>query len=59
MIDVQVWAGMLAIQAIPYLAAVLVSLISGIPKLPARLVGVMPPMQGLKEGSSSPVPEQK
>lgn len=46
MIDVRVWAGMLSIQAIPYLSAVLVSLISGMPRLPARLVGVMPPLQG-------------
>ena len=46
MLDVRVWAGMLSIQAIPYLSAVLVSLISGMPHLPARLVGVMPPLQG-------------
>ena len=48
MLDVRVWAGMLAVQAIPYLAAVVVSLISGMPRLPAKLVGVMPPLQGLK-----------
>ena len=48
MLDVRVWAAMLAIQSIPYLAAVVVSLISGMPRLPARLVGVMPPLQGLK-----------
>lgn len=47
MLDVRVWAAMLLIQSIPYLAAVTVSLISGLPRLPAWLVGVMPPMQGL------------
>lgn len=48
MLDVRVWAAMLGVQAIPYLAAVTVSLVSGLPRLPARLVGVMPPMQGLR-----------
>ncbi|OGT87729.1 MAG: beta-(1-3)-glucosyl transferase [Gammaproteobacteria bacterium RIFOXYA12_FULL_61_12] len=33
------WIWMLGIQAIPYGAALLVSLISGMPRLPARLIG--------------------
>jgi hypothetical protein len=41
MLDVQVWALVLGIQCIPYAAALLASLISGLPRLPARLVGVM------------------
>jgi exo-beta-1,3-glucanase (GH17 family)/cellulose synthase/poly-beta-1,6-N-acetylglucosamine synthase-like glycosyltransferase len=44
MLDVRVWAVMLLVQCIPYAAAVLVSLISAIPRLPGRLVG---PMQRL------------
>ena len=52
MLDVRVWCAMLAIQAVPYLAAVLVSLISGMPGLPARIVGVLSPLHGVP-------PEQK
>ncbi|NCC77382.1 MAG: beta-(1-3)-glucosyl transferase, partial [Clostridia bacterium] len=47
MLDVQIWASVLAIQAIPYSAAVLISLISGLPKLPAKLVGTMAPLKGM------------
>ena len=47
MLDVKVWCAMLAIQAVPYLAAVLVSLISGMPGLPARIVGVLSPLHGV------------
>ena len=49
MLDIRIWSAVLAIQAIPYAASVLVSLISGIPKLPAKLVGVMAPLRGLGE----------
>lgn len=45
MMDVQVWAWVLLIQAIPYLASVLVSLISARPDLPASLVGPMSEMR--------------
>ncbi|MBV5317103.1 MAG: glycosyltransferase [Desulfobulbaceae bacterium] len=48
MLDVRIWTLVLAIQAIPYSAAVIISLISGLPKLPAKLVGVMAPLQGVK-----------
>jgi len=40
-IDVLVWAVLLWVQSIPYAAAVLVSLISAMPRLPAELVGTL------------------
>lgn len=43
--DVVVWATVLIVQAIPYLAAVLVSLLSSLPRLPARIVGTMPELR--------------
>ena len=44
MLDVQLWALVLVIQSITYAAAVVVSLISGMPWLPAKLVGTMDEM---------------
>ncbi|MBK5968667.1 MULTISPECIES: glycosyltransferase [Thiorhodovibrio] len=41
MLDVKVWTSVLLVQAIPYLAAVAVSLISASHRLPAGLVGTM------------------
>jgi len=41
MLDVKVWAAVLVVQAIPYAASLLLSLISAFPKLPASLVGTM------------------
>ncbi len=41
MLDIQVWTWVLAVQGIPYLAAVLVAFIGSLPRLPARLVGAM------------------
>jgi exo-beta-1,3-glucanase (GH17 family)/cellulose synthase/poly-beta-1,6-N-acetylglucosamine synthase-like glycosyltransferase len=41
MLDVKVWAAVLVVQAIPYAASLLLSLISAFPKLPASLVGPM------------------
>ncbi|MCP5416019.1 MAG: glycosyltransferase [Chromatiaceae bacterium] len=41
MLDIQVWSWVLVVQGIPYAAAVLVALISALPKLPARVVGAM------------------
>ena len=41
MFDVRIWAIMLMVQSIPYAAAVLMSLISAMPRLPARLVGTL------------------
>ncbi|MCL1980660.1 MAG: glycosyltransferase [Proteobacteria bacterium] len=49
MLDLRIWVSVLAIQAIPYAAAVIMSLISGMPKLSAKLVGVMAPLKGLGE----------
>ncbi len=41
MLDVKVWSLMLVVQSLPYLAAVVLALVSALPNLPARLVGVM------------------
>ncbi|MGB5671505.1 MAG: glycosyltransferase [Sedimenticolaceae bacterium] len=41
MLDVRVWSIVLLMQCIPYAAAVLLSLISAMPRLPGRLVGTM------------------
>jgi hypothetical protein len=41
LLDVQFWALVLCLQSVNYMAAVLVSLISGMPWLPAKLVGTM------------------
>jgi hypothetical protein len=41
MLDLKIWAVMLLVQSIPYAAAGIVSLISALPRLPARLVGEM------------------
>jgi hypothetical protein len=39
LLDVRVWSAMLVIQAIPYAAAGLMSLISAAPRLPGGMVG--------------------
>ena len=44
-LDLRVWALVLAVQAIPYWSAVVVSLISARPDLPASLVGPMSEMR--------------
>ncbi len=44
MLDVRVWTAVLIVQSIPYLASVLMSLISAWQHLPARLVGPMSDM---------------
>jgi exo-beta-1,3-glucanase (GH17 family)/cellulose synthase/poly-beta-1,6-N-acetylglucosamine synthase-like glycosyltransferase len=41
MLDVRIWSAVIVVQAIPYGAALLMSLISGLPRLPAALVGSM------------------
>ncbi len=48
-LDLKIWVAVLLVQSIPYFASVLVSLISAMQWLPARLVGVMPAMSGLEE----------
>jgi hypothetical protein len=45
MLDVRIWALVLFVQSVPYLAATLVSLISASPSLPASLVGPMAEMR--------------
>ncbi|WP_462322083.1 glycosyltransferase family 2 protein [Halochromatium sp.] len=45
MIDVRVWAAVLLVQAVPYAAALVVSLISALPRLPAGLIGLLPEMR--------------
>jgi len=50
MLDVQVWAAVLLVQSVPYFASLLVSLISAMPQLPARLIG---PMQQMRNDSSA------
>jgi hypothetical protein len=44
MLDVRVWATVLVVQSLPYLASLIVSLISAMPTLPARLIGVLAEM---------------
>jgi exo-beta-1,3-glucanase (GH17 family)/cellulose synthase/poly-beta-1,6-N-acetylglucosamine synthase-like glycosyltransferase len=44
MLDVRIWALVLFVQAIPYAASLLLALISGLPRLPATLVGFMGPL---------------
>jgi cellulose synthase/poly-beta-1,6-N-acetylglucosamine synthase-like glycosyltransferase len=46
MLDVRVWSLVLFVQSVPYLSAVLVSLISASPSLPASLIGHMAEMRG-------------
>jgi exo-beta-1,3-glucanase (GH17 family)/cellulose synthase/poly-beta-1,6-N-acetylglucosamine synthase-like glycosyltransferase len=48
-LDIHIWIAVLLVQSIPYLASVVVSLISAMQWLPASLVGVMPAMSGLEE----------
>jgi cellulose synthase/poly-beta-1,6-N-acetylglucosamine synthase-like glycosyltransferase len=50
MLDVQVWAAVLLVQSVPYFASLLVSLISAMPQLPARLIG---PMQQMRDDASA------
>lgn len=48
MLDIRIWSLVLLVQAIPYTASVLVSCISGLPRLPAKWIGVMPPLRGMQ-----------
>ena len=45
MLDVRVWATVVFVQAIPYGAALFMSLVSGLPRIPATLVGPMRPLR--------------
>ncbi|WP_295404404.1 glycosyltransferase [uncultured Thiocystis sp.] len=55
MLDVRIWVAVLAVQSIPYLASVLVSLVSAWQRLPADLVGVMAEMSGQRLSGARPV----
>ncbi len=41
MLDVKVWSAVLVVQAVPYAAALLMSLVSAFPRLPAAVIGPM------------------
>lgn len=41
LLDTKIWVWVLLIQSLPYAASVLVSIISGLPSLPARLIGAI------------------
>jgi hypothetical protein len=56
MLDVQVWTWVLLVQAIPYLASVLISLVSARPDLPASIVGPMSEMRCDQFAEDSPQP---
>lgn len=44
MLDIRVWATVLFVQCVPYLASITVSIISGLPTLSHTLVGAMKPL---------------
>ena len=48
-IDTRMWAIMLLVQSIPYAAAVVMSLVSALPRLPARLIGSMGELEDEEE----------
>ncbi|MCB1755825.1 MAG: glycosyltransferase [Gammaproteobacteria bacterium] len=43
-IDVQMWRAVIIVQSVPFIASVLVSLISAMPNLPASIIGTMKPI---------------
>jgi exo-beta-1,3-glucanase (GH17 family)/cellulose synthase/poly-beta-1,6-N-acetylglucosamine synthase-like glycosyltransferase len=51
MLDVRVWASVLLVQSVPYLATVLVSLVSASRGWPARLVGAMGEIRARVDGA--------
>jgi cellulose synthase/poly-beta-1,6-N-acetylglucosamine synthase-like glycosyltransferase len=51
--DVRLWSLVLFVQGIPYLASVLVSLVSASPRLPASLVGPMAEIRGDAAGRAA------
>jgi hypothetical protein len=52
-IDVLMWRVVIGVQSIPFIAAVLVSLISALPSLPANIIGPMSPIN--RETDESPI----
>lgn len=59
MLDVRIWALVLVVQSIPYLASVLVSLISALPRLPASLIGPMAQMDCREDFKRRPAPVRR
>jgi len=57
MLDVRVWAAVLLVQSVPYLASLLMSLISAMPRLPARLIGPLAEMRDLPPPDASATTE--
>jgi cellulose synthase/poly-beta-1,6-N-acetylglucosamine synthase-like glycosyltransferase len=57
-LDLLVWAIMLLMQAIPYFCSLVLSLVSALPHLPARLIGKSQPMQDAADHvlTNSPTP---
>lgn len=51
LLDLRMWQLVLLIQTIPFLATVLVSIISAMPRLPAGLIGAMEPINRYAAGS--------
>ncbi len=56
-LDTQLWMVVLAIQSLPYLASILVSLISAYPRLSSRIIGEMPRIS--QNNDSEPVIEEQ
>jgi cellulose synthase/poly-beta-1,6-N-acetylglucosamine synthase-like glycosyltransferase len=54
LLDINVWVTMLLVQSIPYSAAVLMSLISALPRLPASLIGSLQRLGESSQSESSP-----
>ena len=54
MLDNRIWALVLGVQGIPYLAALLVAFISALPNLSAGLVGTMEPLDDLSRHEDRP-----
>jgi exo-beta-1,3-glucanase (GH17 family)/cellulose synthase/poly-beta-1,6-N-acetylglucosamine synthase-like glycosyltransferase len=59
--DARIWSIVLLLQTVPYASAILVSVISAFPRLPASLVGVMPELRcrnaAFVEGEPKPADE--
>jgi cellulose synthase/poly-beta-1,6-N-acetylglucosamine synthase-like glycosyltransferase len=58
MLDVRIWALVLFVQSVPYVAAMLVSLISATPSLKANLVGPMAEMRSKGDHPEAPADDQ-
>lgn len=57
-IDVVMWRLVLTVQSIPFIAAVILSLISAMPQIPASLIGVMDPINRNPDEMVTPLHKQ-